>query len=207
MKVIYTKQYTQGHFYKSRRKKDYKIMIDGRKFFDQPVKIDMKTYENIWKITTGEKDNYTIGCLQYYPFFKKCYNMIDLRKQQAFDFDPKLFYYWRSKRNHFGFFSRNSDRIMNLTCFNIYQYKMTQYNSVNFKLSNSQLKKSKSVIKNGTAVILNLWSNKAVDSNDETNFSPKLLLIDRQVSGLRKTFANNSSANIKLSKTQLSKIV
>ena len=74
-------------------------------------------------------------------------------------------------------------------------------------MSNSQLKKSKSGIKNGTAVTLNLWSNKVVDSNDETNFSPKLLLIDRQVSGIRKTFANNSSANIKLSKTQLSKIV
>ena len=84
---------------------------------------------------------------------------------------------------------------------------MTQYDSVNFKLSNSQLKKLKSGIKNGTAVTLNLSSNKVVDSNDETNFSPKLLLIDRQVSGLRKTFANNSSANIKLSKTQLSKIV
>ena len=131
-------------------------------------------------------------------YFKKWYKMIDLRKQEAFDFDPKLFYYWRSERNYFGFFSRNSDRIMNLTCFNIYQYKMTQYNSVNLKLSNSQLKKSKSGIENGTAVTLNLWSNKVVDSNDETNFSPKLLRTDRQVSGLCKTFANNSSANIKL---------
>ena len=123
MKVIYTKRYTQDHFSKSRRKKDYKVMIDGRKFFDQPVKTDMKTYENIWKITTGEKDNYTIGYLQYYPFFKKCYKMIDLRKQQAFDFDPKPFYYWRSERNYFGFFSRNSDRIMNLTSFNIFNIK------------------------------------------------------------------------------------
>ena len=84
---------------------------------------------------------------------------------------------------------------------------MTQYNSVNLKLSNSELNKLKSGIKNGTAVTLNRSSNKIGDSNDETNFSHKsLLTTDRQVSGLRKTFANNSSANIKLSKTQLSKI-
>ena len=45
------------------------------------------------------------------------------------------------------------------------------------------------------------------DSNDETNFPHKLLLTDRQVSRLRKPFANNSAANIKLSKTQLSEMV
>ena len=82
---------------------------------------------------------------------------------------------------------------------------MTQYNSVNLKLSNSELNKLKPGIKNGTAVTLNRSSNKIGDSNDETNFSHKSLLTDRQVSGLRKTFAN-SSTNIELSKTQLSKI-
>ena len=45
------------------------------------------------------------------------------------------------------------------------------------------------------------------DSNDETNFPHKLLLTDRQVSNIRKAFANNSSADIKLSKTQLLKMV
>ena len=45
------------------------------------------------------------------------------------------------------------------------------------------------------------------NSDDETNFPHKLLLTDRQVSSLRKSFANNSSADIKLSKTQLSKMV
>ena len=44
-------------------------------------------------------------------------------------------------------------------------------------------------------------------SNDETNFQHKLSLTDTQVSKLRKTFANGSSANIKCSKTQLFKIV
>ena len=84
---------------------------------------------------------------------------------------------------------------------------MTQDNILNVKLSNSKLNKLKSGIENGIEVTLNLSSNLADGSNDETNFSHKLLLINTQVSRLRKAFENNSSADIKLSKTQLSKIV
>ena len=50
--------------------------IDGRNFFDQPVKIDVRTYENIWKIATGQGDDYTTGCLLQYPYFKKHYKLI-----------------------------------------------------------------------------------------------------------------------------------
>ena len=84
---------------------------------------------------------------------------------------------------------------------------MTQCNTLNVKWSNSQLNKLKSAIKNGTKVTLNLSSNVAGDSNDENNFSHKLLLTNTQVWKFCKAFANNSSANIKLSKTQLYKIV
>ena len=80
---------------------------------------------------------------------------------------------------------------------------MTQYNSLNVKLSNSQLNKLKSGEKNGIDVTLNLSSNVAGDSNDETNFPHKLLLTDTQVLRLHKAFANNSSTNKKLSKAQL----
>ena len=73
-------------------------------------------------------------------------------------------------------------------------------------MSNSQLSKLKSGIKNGTEVTLKLSSNVVSDSNDEKNFPRKLLLIDTQDSILRKAFANNPSANIKISKTQLHKI-
>ena len=73
-------------------------------------------------------------------------------------------------------------------------------------MSNSQLNKLKSGINNVTEVTLNFSLKLIIDSNDQTNFSHKLLLTDRQVSRLRKTFPKNSSANIKLSKTQLSKI-
>ena len=58
---------------------------------------------------------------------------------------------------------------------------MTQYNSVNVKLSNSKLNKLKSEIKNGTVVTLNLSLNVTVDPNGETTFPHKLLLTDRQV--------------------------
>ena len=82
---------------------------------------------------------------------------------------------------------------------------MTQCNSLNVKLSNSQLNKFKSAIKNETALVLRLSSNMIGDN--ENNFPHKLLLTNTQVSNLRKAFANNSSANIKLSKTQLSKMI
>ena len=80
---------------------------------------------------------------------------------------------------------------------------MTQYNSLNVKLSNSQLNKLKSAIKNETDVILRLSSNMIGNSNDETNFPHKLLLTNRQVANLCKAFANHTSTDIKLSKAQL----
>ena len=82
---------------------------------------------------------------------------------------------------------------------------MTQYNSLNVKLSNSQLNKLKSAIKNKTEVVLRLSSNMVDD--DVTNFPHKLLLTSRQVANLRKAFAIRSLADIKLSKTQLSGMV
>ena len=82
---------------------------------------------------------------------------------------------------------------------------MTQYNRLNVKLSNSQLNKCKSAIQNETEVGLRLSSNMTGDN--ETDFPHKLLLINRQVSNLRKAFANHLSADIKLSKTQLSKMI
>ena len=78
---------------------------------------------------------------------------------------------------------------------------MTQYNSLNIKLSNSQLNKLQSAIKNESEVVLRLSSN--MIGNDETNFPHEFLLTDRQVWSLRKSFANHSSADIKFSKTQL----
>ena len=82
---------------------------------------------------------------------------------------------------------------------------MTQYNSLHVKLSNSQLNKLKSSIKNETDVVLRISSNMVSNSNDNTNFPHELLLTKRQVANIRKAFAKNTSIDIKLSKTQLSK--
>ena len=84
---------------------------------------------------------------------------------------------------------------------------MIQYNSLNVKLSNSQLNKLKSSIKNKTDVVLRISSNMVGNSNDNTNFRHELLLTNRQVANIRKAFAKNTSTDIKLSKTQLSKMI
>ena len=83
---------------------------------------------------------------------------------------------------------------------------MTQYNTLNVKLSKSQLNKLKSEIKRGTKVTLKLSSNVVGNFNHENNFPHKFLLPNTQASKLCKTFLNTFSANIKLSKTQLHKI-
>ena len=84
---------------------------------------------------------------------------------------------------------------------------MTQYNSLNVKLSNSQLNKLKSAMKNETDVVIRLSSNMIGNSDDETNSPHKLLVTNRPVTTLRKAFANHASSDIKLSKTELSKMI
>ena len=66
-------------------------MIDRRKFFDQPIKNNLTTSNNIRKVATGQGDDYRNSCLLDYPYFEKYYKMMvtDLRKQQAIDADPK----------------------------------------------------------------------------------------------------------------------
>ena len=84
---------------------------------------------------------------------------------------------------------------------------MTQYNSLNVKLSNLQLNRLKLAIKNEIEVVLRLSPNIIGDSNGKTNFPYELLLTGKQVSTIRKAFTNNSSTDIKFSKTQLSKMI
>ena len=88
---------------------------------------------------------------------------------------------------------------------------MTQYTNLNVKLPNSQLNKLKLAIKNDTRVVLRLTSNMIDnyddETDDETNFSHKLFLTNRQVANFRQAFANNLSVIMKLSKNQLSKTI
>ena len=112
-------------------------MIDGENFFYKLLKNNLRTYDNIRKITTGQIDDYTTGCLLDYPYFKNYYKMIarDLSKQQVLDTDPKaipfyckskstrkhsnVFHYWRIERNHFRFFTIKCESTVILFWFNI----------------------------------------------------------------------------------------
>ena len=91
--------------------KDYNAKIDGKNFSDQPINNDIKTYENIRKIATGQGDDYTTRCLLDYPYFKENYKMIaiDLSKQQAVHADPRAI----QQIN----FTANLDRAGNTTMF------------------------------------------------------------------------------------------
>ena len=66
-------------------------MIDGRNFFDEPIKNHLKIYDNIRKITTGQGDDCTTGCLLDYPYFKRYYKSIaiGLSKQSKLDADSR----------------------------------------------------------------------------------------------------------------------
>ena len=80
-----------GYYLPNVELKDCSIMINGENFFDQPIKYNKVTYENIRKVCTGQGDDYTTGCLLDYPYFKDSYKMIVayLSKQQTLDADPR----------------------------------------------------------------------------------------------------------------------
>ena len=81
----------KGYYLPNVEIKDYNVMINGENFFDQPVKNNKVTYENIRKTATGQGDSYTTGCLLDYTYFKDSYKMIavDLSKQQPLDAIPR----------------------------------------------------------------------------------------------------------------------
>ena len=66
-------------------------MIDGRNFYDQPINDLIKQYDEVRKVSTGQGDDYTTGCLLNYAYFKHSYRLIaaDLSKQKALDADPR----------------------------------------------------------------------------------------------------------------------
>ena len=65
---------SKRHYLPNVEIKDYNVMTDGKNFFDQPINSDLKTYENIIKVATGQGDDYTTGCLLDYIYFKLLQN-------------------------------------------------------------------------------------------------------------------------------------
>ena len=70
---------------------NYNIEIDGRNFYDQPINDSIKQYNEIRKISTGQADDYTTGCLLDFAYFEKNCRLIvaDLSKQKALDADSR----------------------------------------------------------------------------------------------------------------------
>ena len=75
MKIELIEKYIQKYYIRKVEIKDYNDIIDGRNFSDQPIKNDLKTYDNIRKIATGQGDDYTTSCLLDYPYFKEYYKL------------------------------------------------------------------------------------------------------------------------------------
>ena len=116
-------------------------MIDAKNLFDQPIKNDKTTYNNIRKIATYQGDDYTTGCLLDYVYFKNYYKMIaiDLSKQQALDADPRaiqqinftanldrggntrIYFILEEVKGTFGILTRNCKSFVNvIEWFNFY---------------------------------------------------------------------------------------
>ena len=68
---------------------NYNIEIDGRNFHDLPINDLIKQYDEIRKISTGQGDDYTTGCLLDFSYFEKKYRLIaaDLSTQKVLDAD------------------------------------------------------------------------------------------------------------------------
>ena len=71
--------------------KNYNIEIDGRNFYDQSINDSIKQDDEMRKISTGQGDDYTTGCILDFAYFEKSYRLIaaDLSKQKAFDADSR----------------------------------------------------------------------------------------------------------------------
>ena len=68
-----------------------RIKIDRRNFYDQPINDWIKQYDELRKVSTGQGDDYTTGCLPDFAYFEKNYGLIaaDLSKQKDLDADPR----------------------------------------------------------------------------------------------------------------------
>ena len=74
------------------KSESYNIEIDGRNFYDQPVNTSVRQYDEVRKVSTGQGDYYTTGCLLDFAYFEKKKKRLiaaDLIKQKALDADSR----------------------------------------------------------------------------------------------------------------------
>ena len=89
--MLLIKVHIEKKFFSRVKIENYNIEIDGRNFYDQPINVSIKQYDEIRKISTGQGDDYTTGCLLDFAYFEKNYRLIaaDLSKQKALDADSR----------------------------------------------------------------------------------------------------------------------
>ena len=82
---------SQRSYFLPRLEMNYNIQIDGRNFYDQPINDLIKQYDEVRKISTGQGEDYTTGCLLDFAYFKQNYRLIaaDLSKQKVLDADSR----------------------------------------------------------------------------------------------------------------------
>ena len=87
-----TADWHRRYFLPRTKIENYNIKIDGRNFYDRPINDSIKQYDEIRKISVGQGDDYTTGCLLDFAYFEKGYRIIaaDLSKQKALDADPRV---------------------------------------------------------------------------------------------------------------------
>ena len=86
------KQFKTGrHYLPKGIIKNYNGPINGKNFYEQAVDFDIKRYEDIRKLTTGQGEDYTAGCLLDYEYIKNHYRLtaVDLSRQKELEADPK----------------------------------------------------------------------------------------------------------------------
>ena len=82
---------TRRHYLPKGINKSYNVIINGKNLYDQPIDSDIKPYQEIRKLTTGQGEDYTTGYLLNYEYIKNHYRFVtvDLSRQKELDADPK----------------------------------------------------------------------------------------------------------------------
>ena len=165
---------------------NYNIEIDGRNFYDQPINDLIKQYDEATKISTGQGDDYTTGCLLDFAYFEKNYRLIaaDLSKQKVLYSDSRviqqmiftgkikatvastrviIYYILEQSKETTLQFSKGTTKVLKIVC-------MVKYSNINVKLTDTQIKNPlKTAVKNKTGTTLRM-SLKMLDGNDLSHY-------------------------------------
>ena len=194
--------------------KNYNFEIDGRNFYDQPINDLSRQYNEVRKVSTGQDDDYTTGCVLDFAHVRgNCrLTVANLSKKNALDADlraiQQIYFTGKVETDAVIYYISEKPKETTLEFYKrttkiLWIAYVVEYSKVNVKLSDSQLNKLKTAVKNKTGT--NLRTN--IKISNENNLPHELLLTTRQKAKLRNAFENDMSTYIKISKAQISKII